>query len=160
MSEFDPEDYTDKLTQLKEPNGISAAWVVMVLVAVLFIGLNRYLGGATEILWQAEPAAEETSVHHMILHHHTFEPAVVLVHPRDRIVLSNEDADVHALAVIDHEEILEDEVIEPETSFAFVVPAGLARGEYVLTCTIHSEMRAKIVVSAAPAPSPAAKPAE
>jgi plastocyanin len=159
MSDFDPEDYADKLAQLKEPKGISAAWVVMALVAMLFIGLNRYLGGATEILWQAEPM-EETSVHHMILYHHTFEPAVVFVHPRDRILLSNEDADVHGLAVIDHEEILEDEVIEPETSFAFVVPASLPPGEYVLTCTIHNEMRAKIVVAAAPAPSPAAKPAE
>lgn len=159
MRDFDPEDYADKLAQLKEPKGISAAWVVMALVAMLFIGLNRYLGGATEVLWQAEPM-EETSVHHMILYHHTFEPAVVFVHPRDRIVLSNEDADVHALAVIGHEEILEDEVIEPETSFAFVVPADLAPGEYVLTCTIHNEMRAKIVVAAAPAPSPAGKPAE
>lgn len=159
MSEFDPEDYVDKLAHLNEPNGISAAWVAMALVAVLFIGLNRFLGGATAVLWQAEPAAE-ASVHHMTLHRHAFEPAVIFVHPKDRIVFSNGDADVHALAAVDHEELLQDEVIEPGISFAFIVPETLSPGEYVLICTIHGGMRATIVVSADPNTAPASKTAE
>jgi plastocyanin len=146
MSEFDPDDYVNKAAHLKQPHGISAAWIVMALVAVLFIGLNRFLGGATEVLWQPE-SVEEGSVHHMILHHHSFEPAGILVHPEDRIVLSNEDADVHALTVVGHEEVLQDEIVEPETSFAFIVPAFLEPGEYDLICTIHSEMRARIVMT-------------
>jgi plastocyanin len=159
MSEFDPDDYADKLAHLKQPNGISAAWVAMVLVAVLFIGLNRYLGGATEVLWQAEPAGEG-SVHHMILHHHSFEPAAIHVHPGDRIVLSNADADVHALTVVGHEDVLQEEIIEPGTSFAFIVPAFLESGEYGLICTVHPEMRARIVTTGTPDAPPPNSPAE
>jgi plastocyanin len=146
MSEFDPDDYVDKAAHLKQPHGISAAWIAMALVAVLFIGLNRFLGGATAVLWQAEPAGEE-AVHHIILHRHSFEPPAILVHSEDRIVLNNEDADVHALTVVGHEEILQDEIIEPETSFAFTVPAFLEPGEYDLICTVHREMRARIVMT-------------
>jgi plastocyanin len=163
MSEFDPDDYVDKAAHLKQPHGISAAWIVMALVAVLFIGLNRFLGGATEVLWQPEPEGEG-SVHHMILYHQTFEPAAILVHPEDRIVLTNEDADVHALTVVGHEEVLQDEIIEPETSFAFIVPTFLEPGEYDLICTVHREMRARIVMTGTSGAAPpnffAAKSAE
>jgi len=153
MSEFDPDDYVDKAAHLKQPHNVSAAWVVMVLVAVLFIGLNRFLGGATEVLWQPEPAGE-ASVHHMVLHHHGFEPSVIPVHPGDRIILGNEDADVHALTVVGHEEILEDEIIEPETSFEFTVPAFLEPGEYELICSIHRGMEARIVMTGASGAAP------
>jgi plastocyanin len=153
MSEFDPDDYLDKAAHLKQPHGISAAWIVMALVAVLFIGLNRFLGGATEVLWQAEPVAEG-SVHHIILHRHTFEPAGILVHPEDRIVLSNEDPDVHALTVVGHEEVLQDEIIEPETSFSFIVPAFLEPGDYDLICTVHRDMRARIVMTGSSGAAP------
>jgi plastocyanin len=158
MSEFDPDDYVDKAAHLKQPHGISAAWIVMVLVAVFFIGLNRFLGGATEVLWQPEPAGEG-SVHHVILHHHSFEPAAILAHADDRIVLSNEDAEVHALTVIGHEEVLQDEIIEPGTSFAFIVPGLLEPGEYGLICTVHREMRARIVITGASGAAPPNSPA-
>jgi len=163
MSEFDPDDYTEKVGHLKDPHGISAAWIAMVLVAVLFIGLNRFLGGATAVLWQPEPTGED-SVHHADLYHHGFEPAAIHVHPGDQLVLTNEDEDVHALSVVGHEEVLQDEIVEPDTSFAFIVPAFLAPGEYSLICTVHPEMRARMVVTkdsgAAPQSPPAAKSAE
>jgi plastocyanin len=163
MSEFDPDDYADKVGDLKEPNGVVAAWIAMALVAVFFIGLNRFLGGATAVLWQPEPTAED-SVHHISLYHHGFEPVAIHVHPTDRIVLTNEDEDVHALTVVGHEEVLQDEIVEPDTSFAFTVPTFLEPGEYSLICTVHHEMRARVVVSgnsatAAPNP-PAPKSAE
>jgi plastocyanin len=98
------------------------------------------------MLWHAEPVGEQ-AVHHIILHHHSFEPSAILARPEDRIVLSNEDADVHALTVVGHEEVLQDEIIEPETSVAFTVPASLEPGEYDLICTVHREMRARIVMT-------------
>src|SRR5258708_22857797 len=83
MSEFDPDDYVDKAAHLKQPHGISAAWIVMALVAMLFIGLNRFLRGAAPGLWPAGAAGGE-ALPHITLYHPHIQPPPPFVHPPDR----------------------------------------------------------------------------
>jgi hypothetical protein len=87
MSEFDRDDYDEKLKHLEQRHEISAAWIVVVFVALLLVSLESCLGGAQ----------------HVILHHHTFAPAVTL-DPSDRIGWSDEDGDGHAVSIIGREE--------------------------------------------------------
>ena len=65
MSEFDPDDYEEKLKHLEQRHEILAAWIVMVFVALLFIGLESFLAGA----------------HHVVWHRHAFAPGIAFVDP-------------------------------------------------------------------------------
>jgi hypothetical protein len=44
MFEFDPDDHEEKLKHLEQRHEILAAWIVMVLVALLFISFESFLG--------------------------------------------------------------------------------------------------------------------
>src|SRR5882757_9177899 len=65
MSKFDPDDYEEKLKHLEQRHEILAAWIVMVFVALLFIGLESFLAGA----------------HHVVWHRHAFAPGIAFVDP-------------------------------------------------------------------------------
>ena len=65
MSKFDPDDYEEKLKYLEQRHEILAAWIVMVFVALLFIGLESFLAGA----------------HHVVWHRHAFAPGIAFVDP-------------------------------------------------------------------------------
>jgi hypothetical protein len=75
------------LKHLEQRHEILAAWIVAVVVALLFVSLESCLGGAQ----------------HVILHHHTLAPAVTL-DPSDRIDWSDEDGDGDAVSIIGREE--------------------------------------------------------
>src|SRR5258708_20870567 len=74
MSEFDPDDYVDKAAHLKQPHGISAAWIVMALVAMLFIGFNRFLRAATAGPWRAGPVGARPVPPNLLFPHHLRPP--------------------------------------------------------------------------------------
>lgn len=80
------------------------------------------------------------------LHHHSFLPGVVTVHPGDRVIFHNEDSDLHSVILIDHEDVLRESFVEPGQTFIFMVPETVKPGDYVLGCTIHVDMKARFVV--------------
>ena len=51
MSELDPDDYAERLKHLEQGHDILAAWILMLLVAILFISLGSFLGGAEHVVW-------------------------------------------------------------------------------------------------------------
>ena len=50
MSELDPDDYAERLKHLEQGHDILAAWILMLLVAILFISLGSFLGGAQHVV--------------------------------------------------------------------------------------------------------------
>jgi plastocyanin len=82
----------------------------------------------------------------VILRMHAFHPSPMLAHPGDRIVFKNEDGDLHSVVLPDQEDMLPEHFIEPATSFQFRVPANVRPGEYSIACTIHVDMRTRLVV--------------
>jgi plastocyanin len=82
----------------------------------------------------------------VILRKHAFHPSPILAHPGDRIVFRNEDGDLHSVVLPDREDVLPEHFIEPATSFLFQVPADMRPGEYSVACTIHVDMRTRLVV--------------
>jgi hypothetical protein len=71
MSELDPDNYAEKLKHLEQRHEILAAWIVVVFIALLFVGLESSLGGEQHVVW----------------HHQTRAPAITFVDPGDRIDL-------------------------------------------------------------------------
>jgi plastocyanin len=82
----------------------------------------------------------------VILRMHAFHPSPILAHPGDRIVFKNEDGDLHSVVLPDQEDMLPEHFIEPATSFLFQVPADMSPGGYSIACTIHVDMRTRLVV--------------
>ena len=70
MREFDPDDYDEKLRHLEQRHEISAAWIVMVFVALLFVSVTSFLSGARRGVWHPHSAAqlEDTGVGLAIVH--------------------------------------------------------------------------------------------
>src|SRR5690349_14636623 len=69
MSELDPDDYAQRLKYHEQDHDILAAWLLMVLAAILFIRLGPFLAGAHSMSFR------------------TFTPALVVtfVDPIDRL---------------------------------------------------------------------------
>jgi len=80
MREFDPDDYDEKLRHLEQRHEISAAWIVMVFVALLFVSVTSFLSGARRGVWHPHSAAqlEDTGVGLAIVHR-------VVEHRDDRV---------------------------------------------------------------------------
>lgn len=80
---------------------------------------------------------------------HVFAPEVTRVRPGDTIMFVNKDKDLHALTLQGHEDLLDEEYVDPGKRFHFVVPADAQPGDWVLNCYIHVDMQAKIVIEPA-----------
>ena len=57
MSELDPDDYAERLKHPEQDHDILAAWLLMLLVASLFISLGSFLGGAHSMSFGASTPA-------------------------------------------------------------------------------------------------------
>jgi plastocyanin len=75
-----------------------------------------------------------------------FFPPIIEIHPGDRILFINDDTEFHSLSLVNQEHLLNEKFIDPGGTYAFTLPDWLFPGEYELMCTIHTEMRGKIVV--------------
>ncbi len=96
---------------------------------------------ATHVLTSATLGhAAELAVVHVMLKDHQFQPRLVAARPGQTIVFFNEDADLHALIVVDHDEILRETFVDPGKSLSIVVPSTTRPGNYHLACTIHIDM--------------------
>jgi hypothetical protein len=67
-----------------------AAWIVMVFFALLFVGLETFLGGAQHVVWRHPMFARDFSCGD----------------PSDGIDWSDDDDDGNAVTIIDREETL------------------------------------------------------
>jgi len=79
---------------------------------------------------------------------HLFKPAVTHVRPGDAILFINRDKDLHSLSLPGREKLLDEEFIDPGHQFRFHVPKDAKPGTWPLACTIHLEMKARIIVDA------------
>ena len=86
----------------------------------------------------------------VVLKDNFFDPPVITVHPGDTIVFRNQGRQLHAVTLIDHEEVLDQGFTEPQKSLTFVVPKALPPGEYILGCNVHMTMRGKLIVQPLP----------
>ena len=66
------------MSLLDQRHEILAAWIVAVFVALLFVGLESFLGGAQHVVW----------------HHQTCAPAIAFVDPSDLDAVKSEGTPV------------------------------------------------------------------
>ncbi len=86
----------------------------------------------------------------VVLKDNFFDPPVITVHPGYTIVYRNQGRQLHAVTLIDHEDVLDQGFTEPQKSLTFVVPKAMPPGEYTLGCNIHMTMRGKLIVQPLP----------
>jgi plastocyanin len=91
----------------------------------------------------AEPPAIEVT-----LSMHAFHQDRIVVHPGDRIAFHNRDDTLHSVILVDHDDMLPERFIDPGDTFVFQVPADLQPGDHPLACTVHVEMRGRLVMVA------------
>ncbi len=95
----------------------------------------------------AQAGAGGTTAHTInMVKGHLFKPAVTHVKPGDTIIFDNIDKDLHALTLVGHEKLLEEEYVDPGKQFHFRVPVDAKPGTWPLDCFIHLNMKAKIIV--------------
>jgi plastocyanin len=92
------------------------------------------------------PASAEVPATEVTLGMHAFDPDRIVVHPGDRIAFHNRDDTLHSVVLVDHDDVLPERFIDLEETFVFQVPADLQPGDYPLACTVHVEMRGRLVV--------------
>ena len=116
----------------------SEAWTVAAPRSAAF-ALTIWFGTAAPVL------ADGNDIE-VILRMHAFHPSPISARPGDRIVFKNEDGDLHSVVLPDQGDVLPDHFIEPATIFLVQVPADMSPGEYSIACTIHVDMRTRLVV--------------
>ena len=77
---------------------------------------------------------------------HLFSPEVVHVRRGSRVIFSNRDKDLHALTLTGHENLLDEVYLEKGQEHVLTVPEDIPQQTLEIRCSIHMEMRAKIVV--------------
>lgn len=77
---------------------------------------------------------------------HLFSPEVVHVHQGSRVIFRNCDKDLHALTITGHEDLLDEVYLEKEQEYVLAIPVGMPSQTLELRCSIHMEMRAKIII--------------
>ncbi len=82
----------------------------------------------------------------VVMKDHRFEPGVIEVRSGDTVHFRNVDSDLHSVRLVGHEDVLDEEYIDPGQSFGFTIPLAMEPGEYRLGCTIHVDMTATILV--------------
>jgi plastocyanin len=73
-----------------------------------------------------------------------YQPNVIRVRPEAEIRFTNAGRQLHAMTLIGHERDLDEAYVRPGQTQTFRV--RLAAGEYVLGCTIHLDMKARVIV--------------
>jgi plastocyanin len=102
--------------------------------------------GLLGLIALGNPASAEMPATEVSLSMHAFHPDRIVVHPGDRIAFHNRDHTLHSVVLVDHDDVLAERFIDPEETFVFQVPAELRPGDYPLACTVHGEMRGRLVV--------------
>lgn len=77
---------------------------------------------------------------------HLFKPDKIHVSPGATIVFINKDEDLHALTFAGHEELLDEEYVDPGKQFRFKLPDNVSNQTWGLGCFIHTEMKGVVII--------------
>ncbi len=77
---------------------------------------------------------------------HLFKPDKIHVSPGATIVFINKDEDLHALTFVDHEDLLDEEYVDPGKKFRIKLPDNVSNQTWGLGCFIHTEMKGVIII--------------
>jgi plastocyanin len=97
---------------------------------------------------RALPVFAVTESTEILVKDNLYAPSVIQVKPGSTMVFYNQGKQLHSVTLVGHEDILDQEFIDPGKSFTFAVPADMAPGEYSLGCNIHVDMKGTLVVRA------------
>lgn len=117
-----------------------AATLVLVVAALLLVSCSAGTKGPADRVQAAAPQGPQT--HTIIIRELKFQPAVLTVHVGDTVVWKNEDIFPHNAVST-----------EPKEFDSASIPVGSSwkyqtarKGNYFYQCTLHPNMRAKLVV--------------
>src|SRR3990170_4889075 len=117
----------------KPARGFWAA-IAVVYLAILFI-----MSGPT--------AAEgDKDVEVFMVKGHLFSPEAVHVRRGSKVIFSNRDKDLHAITLTGHEDLLDEVYLEKGQEYILTMPEDMPSQTSELRCSIHMEMRAKIII--------------
>jgi len=112
----------------------------MAPMVTIFVATFAGLGFASPFAGAQQPSLI------VALKNHLFEPVLVEVKPGDTIRFDNADDTLHSLTLLGREDVIGEEFVDPGGSYTIHIPAEMAPGTYELDCTIHVDMRAKLLV--------------
>src|SRR3990172_2960115 len=91
-------------------------------------------------------AEEDKDVEVFMVKGHLFSPEAVHVRRGSKVIFSNRDEDLHAITLTGHEDLLDEVYLEKGQEHVLTIPEDIPQQTLEIRCSIHMEMRAKIVV--------------
>ena len=108
-------------------------------LAVVCLVLFLFMHGPTE-------AQGGKDIEVFMVDGHLFSPEIVHVHRGSKVIFRNRDKDLHALTLTGHEDLLDEVYLEKGQEYILAVPEDMPSQTSELRCSIHMEMRAKIII--------------
>lgn len=116
-----------------------SARILLAALAVICLALFLFVPGLAE-------AQGGKDVEVFMVDGHLFSPEVVHVHRGSRVIFRNRDKDLHALTLTGREELLDEVYLEKGQEYILAIPGDMPPQTLELRCSIHMEMKAKIII--------------